>query len=62
LLLSTNKFAQNALDPHGALTPFRAPVFLVDGDFNPLHRDLNRGDQRMLWNAIINWQAIVARH
>ncbi|TLY75191.1 MAG: hypothetical protein E6K43_06100 [Gammaproteobacteria bacterium] len=28
-------------------------------NFNPLHRDLNRGDQRMLWNAIINWRAIV---
>jgi hypothetical protein len=24
-----------------------------------MHRDLNRGDQRMLWNAILNWQAIV---
>ena len=31
-------------------------------NFNPLHRDLNRGDQRMLWNAIINWRAIVAAH
>ena len=29
-------------------------------NFNPLHRDLNRGDQRMLWNAILNWQAILA--
>ncbi len=35
---------------------------VVAFNFNPLHRDLNRGDQRMLWNAIINWQAIVARH
>jgi len=32
----------------------------VSFNFNPLHRDLNRGDQRMLWNAIINWQVIVA--
>jgi hypothetical protein len=30
-------------------------------NFNPLHRDLNRGDQRMLWNAIINWKAILGR-
>jgi hypothetical protein len=30
-------------------------------NFNPLHRDLNRGDQRLLWNAILNWQAILAR-
>jgi hypothetical protein len=27
-------------------------------NFNPMHRDLNRGDQRLLWNAILNWQAI----
>jgi hypothetical protein len=33
---------------------------VVTFNFNPLHRDLNRGDQRMLWNAIINWQAILA--
>ncbi len=33
---------------------------VVAFNFNPLHRDLNRGDQRMLWNAIINWQAILA--
>jgi zinc carboxypeptidase len=29
-------------------------------DFNPMHRDLNRGDQRLLWNALLNWQAIIA--
>ncbi len=33
---------------------------IVAFNFNPLYRDLNRGDQRMLWNAIINWRAIVA--
>jgi hypothetical protein len=32
---------------------------VVSFNFNPLHRDLNRGDQRMLWNAILNWRAIV---
>ncbi len=32
---------------------------VVAFNFNPVHRDLNRGDQRMLWNAIINWQAIL---
>lgn len=34
---------------------------VVAFNFNPLHRDLNRGDQRMLWNAILNWQALLAR-
>jgi hypothetical protein len=24
---------------------------------NPMHRDLNRGNQRLLWNALLNWQA-----
>jgi len=33
---------------------------VITFNFNPLHRDLNRGDQRLLWNAIINWQSIVA--
>jgi hypothetical protein len=33
---------------------------VVSFNFNPMHRDLNRGDQRLLWNAIINWQAIIA--
>jgi hypothetical protein len=33
---------------------------VVSFNFNPIHRDLNRGDQRMLWNTIINWQAILA--
>jgi len=32
---------------------------IVMFNFNPFHRDLNRGDQRMVWNAILNWQAIV---
>ena len=29
-------------------------------NFNPLYRDLNRGDHRMVWNALLNWQAILA--
>ena len=33
---------------------------VVSFNFNPLHRDLNRGDHRLVWNAILNWQAIVA--
>jgi len=34
---------------------------VVAFNFNPLHRDMNRGDERFLWNAILNWQAILAR-
>jgi hypothetical protein len=32
---------------------------IITFNFNPIHRDLNRGDQRMLWNAILNWQSIL---
>lgn len=34
---------------------------VVAYNFNPLHRDMNRGDERLLWNAVLNWQAILAR-
>jgi hypothetical protein len=34
---------------------------VVAFNFNPLHRDLNRGDQRLLWNALLNWEAILAQ-
>jgi len=33
---------------------------VVAFNFNPLHRDLNHGDHRLVWNAILQWQAIVA--
>ena len=32
---------------------------VVTFNFNPLHRDLNRGDQRLLWNTLLNWQYIL---
>jgi hypothetical protein len=35
---------------------------VVSFNFNPMHRDMNLGDQRLLWNAILNWQAIVNAH
>jgi hypothetical protein len=32
---------------------------VISFNFNPLHRDLNRGDHRLVWNAILNWQSIL---
>jgi zinc carboxypeptidase len=32
---------------------------VVAFNFNPLHRDLNRGDHRLVWNAILNWEGIL---
>jgi hypothetical protein len=31
---------------------------VVAFNFNPLHRDLNRSDHRLLWNALINYSAL----
>jgi hypothetical protein len=29
---------------------------IVVYNFNPIHRDLNRSDFRLLWNGILNWE------
>jgi hypothetical protein len=45
----------------GAPAILDAPVgrgHVVAFNFNPMHRDLNRGDHRLLWNAILNWNAL----
>jgi hypothetical protein len=34
---------------------------IVSFNFNPMHRDMNRGDHRLLWNAILNWEKILGR-
>jgi hypothetical protein len=59
-VISGQAWGENNLIGRPAILDF--PVgngHVVTFNFNPLHRDLNRGDQRMLWNAIINWQAIL---
>jgi hypothetical protein len=32
---------------------------IVAFNFNPMHRDLNHSDYRLLWNAVLNWRSIV---
>jgi hypothetical protein len=34
---------------------------VVAFNFNPIHRNLNRGDHRLLWNVLLNWQGLAAR-
>ena len=31
---------------------------IVAYNFSPIHRDMNRSDHRLLWNAILNWSAL----
>ncbi len=63
LVISGQVWGGNNLIGHPAI--FDMPVGkgrVVAFNFNPLHRDLNRGDYRMVWNTILNWQAILVRH
>ncbi|NDQ58838.1 MAG: hypothetical protein GZ088_17385 [Acidipila sp.] len=34
---------------------------IVVYNFNAIHRDMNRANHRLLWNAILNWNALPAR-
>jgi hypothetical protein len=29
-------------------------------NFSPIHRDMNRSDHRLLWNAVINWKKLTS--
>jgi hypothetical protein len=43
---------------HGKPAVFDVPVGagrIVAFNFNPIHRDLNRSDFRLLWNILLNW-------
>ncbi len=60
-VVSGQAWGESNLVGHGAIMDFHVGRgHILTYNFNPLHRDLNRGDQRLLWNAIINWQAILA--
>lgn len=60
-VVSGQAWGEENLIGHPAILDLRSGAgHVVAFNFNPLHRDLNRGDQRMLWNAIINWRAILA--
>jgi hypothetical protein len=62
-VVSGQAWGEENLIGHPAILDLRSGAgHVIAFNFNPLHRDLNRGDQRMLWNAIINYRAILAGH
>lgn len=62
LLVSGQVWGEQNLVGRPAIFDLRSGAgHVVAFNFNPLHRDLNRGDQRMLWNAILNWRAILSQ-
>jgi hypothetical protein len=61
LVVSGQAWGEQSLIGRPAILDLRSGLgHVIAFNFNPLHRDLNRGDQRMLWNAIINWRVILA--
>jgi Zinc carboxypeptidase len=58
-LVSGGARGLDKLDGHPAIldVPVGAGHALVY-NFNPLHRDLNHSDYRLLWNGILNWSAL----
>jgi hypothetical protein len=61
LLVSGQVWGETGLVGRAAVLD--APVgrgHVIAFNFNPFHRYLNRGDQRLVWNALLNWQAILA--
>src|SRR5436305_393132 len=55
-VVSGQAWGEENLIGHPAILDLRSGAgHVIAFNFNPLHRDLNRGDQRLLWNAIINW-------
>jgi hypothetical protein len=56
--------ARNEGELHGRPAILAVPAgegLIVAYNFNPMHRDLNRSDYRLLWNGILNWQAVKRR-
>ncbi len=61
LLVSGQVWGEQALVGRPAILD--VPVgkgHVVSFNFNPMHREMNRGDHRLLWNAILNWEKILA--
>jgi hypothetical protein len=60
MVVSGGAKGEDALDGRPAILDIPlGKGHVVAYNFNPMHRDLNRSDYRLLWNAILNWQALV---
>ncbi len=59
LVVSGGMRGEKALSGHPAIidTPI-GRGHVVSYNFNGVHRDMNRGDFRLVWNAIINWNEL----
>ena len=61
MLISGGMRGEDALEGRPAILDIPAGRGRVLAyNFNPMHRDLNRSDYRLLWNALLNWSALPA--
>jgi len=60
VLQESQKTAGSGVEGRPALLDIAAGRgHVIAYNFNPMHRDLNRSDFRLLWNAILNCKAIL---
>jgi hypothetical protein len=60
MVVSGGAVGEEALEGRPAILAVpRGEGMIVAYNFNPLHRDLNRSDYRLLWNAVLNWRRLV---
>jgi hypothetical protein len=61
MVVSGGMRGESDLKGHPAIFNFKVGKGRVIAyNFAPIHRDMNRSDHRLLWNPILNWQALVA--
>jgi hypothetical protein len=61
MVVSGGMRGEKELSGHPAIldTPTGAG-HIVSFNFNGIHRDMNRGDYRLVWNVLLNWNALPA--
>ena len=59
MVVSGGMKSTDGLEGHAAILDLPAGRGRVIAfNFNPMHRDLNHSDYRLLWNVILNWSAL----
>lgn len=59
MVVSGGMKSTEGLEGYAAILDLPAgPGRVIAFNFNPMHRDLNHSDYRMLWNVILNWSGL----
>jgi len=59
MLVSGGMHGKAELAGHPAILDIPAGAgHVITYNFNGIHRDMNRSDYRLVWNALINWNAL----